>query len=71
MCAPVRPMGRIPVLVRMEWPTGAVWVPARANRWNATQVLVVWTPDEDNSKAERLVWLPAVDVRRSLPEKPG
>lgn len=63
---PLRPQGRIPVLARLTWPTGAQWVPARAIRWTPTAVMVIIaTIDEDYPEAT--LWLPARDVRRSLP----
>lgn len=65
--APTRPMGRIPVIARLEWPDRITLVPARANRWTRTHVLIVWTPDESTPGVEQLVWLRATDVHRTLP----
>ncbi len=37
---PQRPMGRIPVVVRLVRPDGEEWWPATANRWTDTHLLV-------------------------------
>ena len=72
LAAPVGPATRrIPVIVRIVWeaadePLGEVeWFPARANRWVDGRVLVQLSDDE-STRDERLVWLGAEDVHRSL-----
>jgi hypothetical protein len=42
---PQRPMGSIPVVVRLVRPDGEEWWPATANRWTDTHVLVHWVED--------------------------
>lgn len=62
---PRRPMGSIPVIVRLVDEQGTVWLmPATANRWTATHVLVVYPAAEGSVRPTRLAWLRAQDVRR-------
>ena len=65
---PQRPMGEIPVIVRLVWPDGEEWRPAFANRWTATHVLVRWHDDQGDPDRHRysLAWLRAEDVSRSI-----
>jgi hypothetical protein len=64
---PLNPMGSIPVLARLVDVDGIErWVPATANRWTATHVLVCWREDPTQPRQERLCWLPARDVARQL-----
>lgn len=65
---PQRPMGEIPVIVRLVWPDGVEWRPAFANRWTATHVLVRWRDevDERDRRQYTLAWLRAEDVSRSI-----
>jgi hypothetical protein len=64
---PQRPMGSIPVVVRLVRPEGEEWWPATANRWTDTQVLVHWAEDgQAQDHHYELAWLRAEDVRRFL-----
>lgn len=64
---PLRPMGSIPVLARLvEVDATERWIPAVANRWTSTHVLVTWREDPDKPREESLCWLPARDVARQL-----
>ena len=65
---PQRPMGSIPVVIRLVRPDGEEWWPGTANRWTDTHVLVHWVEDDDQAQAHRyeLAWLRAEDVRRFL-----
>lgn len=64
---PVRPMGEVPVIVRVLWADGGEeWRPARANRWTGTHVLVCWRDDVADPTSERYEWLRACDVMRSV-----
>jgi hypothetical protein len=65
---PQRPMGEIPVIVRLVWHDGEEWRPAFANRWTATHVLVRWHDDGDEGDRHQcsLAWLRAEDVSRSI-----
>lgn len=61
---PLNPMGAIPCLARLEDVDGVSWwVPAIANRWTDTHILVLWRPDGRNARKERTVWLRKADVR--------
>jgi hypothetical protein len=42
---PQRPMGSIPVVIRLVRPDGEEWWPGTANRWTDTHVLVHWVED--------------------------
>ena len=65
--SPVRPMGEIPVIVRVAWEGGGdEWRAAKAIRWTATHVMVVWRDDPTAPKTERYEWLRAQDVVRSV-----
>ena len=65
--APVRPMGEIPVIVRVAWEGGGEeWRAAKAVRWTATHVMVTWRDDPNSPKTERYEWLRAPDVVRSV-----
>jgi hypothetical protein len=46
---PQRPMGSIPVAIRLVRPDGEEWWPGTANRWTDTHVLVHWVEDEQPS----------------------
>ncbi|MGP5057028.1 hypothetical protein ACTXJ3_18335 [Brachybacterium paraconglomeratum] len=62
-----RPMGNIPVLVRLVLDDGTeMWRPARANRWTATQVLVVWQNDSSNPWSTQMCWLSTKDVAQTF-----
>ena len=65
---PQRPMGSIPVVVRLVRPDGEERWPATANRWTHTHVLVHWVEDERQAQDHRydFAWLRAEDVRRFL-----
>ena len=65
---PQRPMGSIPVVIRLVRPDGEEWWPGTANRWTDTHVLVHWVEDDGQAEAHRyeLAWLRAEDVRRFL-----
>ena len=61
---PLNPMGAIPCLARLVDANGSTWwVPAVANRWTGTHVLVLWRPNPCDLRQERLVWLRKTDVR--------
>lgn len=60
-------MGEVPVLARLVTEDGTeTWQVARANRWTAEHVLVVWQNDPKNPYSSQLCWLRAADVARSL-----
>ena len=65
---PQRPMGSIPVVIRLVRPDGEERWPGTANRWTDTHVLVHWVEDDDQAEVHRyeLAWLRAEDVRRFL-----
>jgi hypothetical protein len=65
---PQRPMGSIPVVIRLVRPDGEEWWPGTANRWTDTHVLVHWVEDEQQAQDHHyeLAWLRAEDVRRFL-----
>lgn len=64
---PSRPMGAVPVIVRVVWVDGVEeWRPARAVRWTAAHVMVAWRDDESDPRSERYEWLRAGDVARSV-----
>ncbi len=64
---PVRPQGSIPVVARFVWSDGAEdWRPARAIRWTASHVMIVWLLDGADPRSERTAWLRAGDVARSV-----
>ena len=64
---PVRPMGQVPVIVRVAWQNGPEeWRAATANRWTATHVFVCWRDDPRDPGTERYEWLRAQDVMRSV-----
>lgn len=73
---PSRPMGEVPVIVRLEWADGTQeWRAARANRWTSTHVFVCWRDEVRDPRSERWVWLRAQDVARAItwlvpPERP-
>jgi hypothetical protein len=64
---PQRPMGSIPVVIRLVRPDDEWW-PGTANRWTDTHVLVHWVEDDGQAEDHRyeLAWLRAEDVRRFL-----
>ena len=47
---PQRPMGSIPVVIRLVRPDGEEWWPGIANRWTDTHVLVHWIEDEQQAQ---------------------
>lgn len=52
---------------RLVWADGEEYVPAVANRWTRTHVLVVqYARDGAGRRREVATWLRAEDVRRSL-----
>lgn len=59
------PVGHL-VIARLVWPDGEEFVPAVANRWTRTHVLVVQYVHDGARRREVLTWLRAGDVRRSL-----
>lgn len=62
-----RPMGNIPVIVRLLLADGTeMWRPGRANRWTASQVLVLWRNDARDPYAEQMAWLAVTDVTQAL-----
>ena len=64
---PVRPMGEVPVIVRVAWQDGTdEWRAAKANRWTPTHVFVSWRDDPRDPATERYEWLRAQDVMRSV-----
>lgn len=64
---PTRPMGEVPVIVRVLWADGSEeWRPARANRWTRSHVFVSWRDDPGDAATERYEWLRAGDVMRSV-----
>jgi len=64
---PVRPMGEIPVIVRVSWVGGGEeWRAAKAVRWTSTHVMVMWRDDPKVSTSERYEWLRAMDVVRTV-----
>jgi hypothetical protein len=64
---PQRPMGSVPVVVRLVRPDGEEWWPATANRWTDTHVLVHRVEDaQAQDHHYELAWLRAEDVRRFL-----
>jgi hypothetical protein len=64
---PLRPGPGGPlVIARLVWPDGEEYVPAVANRWTRTHVLVVQYVQGGGRRREVLTWLRAEDVRRSL-----
>ena len=64
---PTRPMGEVPVIVRVTWEDGAEeWRAAKANRWTSTHVMVSWRDDPADPRTERYEWLRAQDVMRSV-----
>ena len=56
---PQRPMGSIPVVIRLVRPDGGEWWPGTANRWTDTHVLVHWVEDDGQAEAHHyeLAWL--------------
>lgn len=44
------------MLARVVLPDGTFWEPARAIRWNATHVMVMWRPDA-TEPYEKILWL--------------
>ena len=64
---PQRPMGSIPVVIRLVRPDGEEWWPGTANRWTDTHVLVHWVEDGDaQDHRYEMAWLRAEDVRRFM-----
>lgn len=64
---PTRPMGEVPVIVRIAWEDGAQeWRAAKANRWTSTHVMVSWRDEPNDPRTERYEWLRAQDVMRSV-----
>jgi hypothetical protein len=65
---PQRPMGSIPVVIRLVRPDGEEWWPGTPNRWTDTHVLVHWVEDDEQAQDHHyeLAWLRAEDVRRFL-----
>jgi hypothetical protein len=65
---PLRPgPGGLLVIARLVWPDGEEYVPALANRWTRTHVMVVqYADDGDGRRREVVTWLRAEDVRRSI-----
>ncbi|MEE6289286.1 hypothetical protein V2J52_16655 [Georgenia sp. MJ173] len=61
---PLNPMGSVPCLARLVDDDGSSWwVPAVANRWTNSHILVLWRPDPRNHRDERLLWLRKDDVK--------
>ena len=53
---PQRPMGSIPVVVRLVRPDGEEWWPGTANRWTDTHVLVHWSRTTTRHKPTGTSW---------------
>ena len=53
---PQRPMGSIPVVIRLVRPDGEEWWPGTANRWTDTHVLVHWVEDDPKHKPTGTSW---------------
>lgn len=65
--APMRRMGEIPVLARVEWDDGAQeWLPAIAARWTSTHVMVTWRDEVRVPRTVHFEWLQAHDVARTI-----
>lgn len=65
--APLRPMGAVPIIARLVGADGHEWwIPAEANRWTSTHVLVIWKPRGRDPRQYRMCWLPIADVTRTL-----
>lgn len=58
--------GSYPVIARLVWPDREEGWPAKAIRWNDTDVLVAIQILPDDPLAVRYVWLCVADVRRKL-----
>jgi hypothetical protein len=54
------------VIARLVWPDREEYVPAVANRWTRTHVVVQYAHDADGRRREVVTWLRAEDLRRSL-----
>lgn len=73
---PVKPMGSVDVIVRVQWSDGVEeWRPARAVRWTPTHVMAGWHEELPSGLRERREWLRAGEVMRSVswlvpPERP-
>lgn len=68
---PVRPQGRIPVIVRLLWPSHEELVPAVAIRWTSAHFMVLVPPLNAPEGADELVcWLRSDDVYRTIPRRP-
>lgn len=63
---PTGSTGSYPVIARLVWPDREEGWPAKAVRWNDTEVLVSIRIEPDDPLAVRHVWLAAADVRRKL-----
>lgn len=62
-----RPMGDVPVVVRLVLPDGTEqWRPGRANRWTHTQVLVLWLEDASDPYSQQIAWLAVADVAQGF-----
>jgi hypothetical protein len=60
------PSGHL-VIARLVWPDRIEFVPALANRWTRTHVLIVqYRRDPSGRLSEVLTWLRATDVRRTI-----
>ena len=60
------PSGHL-VIARLVWPDRIEFVPAVANRWTRTHVMIVqYAHDGDGRRREVVTWLRAEDVRHSL-----
>ena len=53
---PQRPMGSIPVVIRLVRPDGEEWWPGTANRWTDTHVLVHWVEETTRRKPTGTSW---------------
>jgi hypothetical protein len=63
---PLRPMGRIPVIVRPVLPEGVELRPGVAIRWTRTHVMVCLEDHAGAKVSSYHRWLPAADVARLL-----
>lgn len=62
-----RPMGDVPVIVRLVLEDGSeMWRPARANRWRGGGVLVIWENVIGNGWSSQFDWLAVEDVTRAI-----
>jgi hypothetical protein len=63
---PLRPMGRIPVIVRLVVREGVELRPGTAIRWTRTHVMVCVEDHSARRIRAEYLWLRAVDVVRML-----